>query len=1261
MQTRRNTDRRVNTLSRARMAMALLDDLLTNEGIAALLGDGLEFELETADGGKVLVLKGELAEGGGDTSPLVVTAELDGIRLTELDALTQLVGGVSLDIIPAQVPLANVIALQGFELILEQNPTRQVSSVTLELQSAEPWQIIDGQFALEELFFSITVKSPSDPLTRQVFCEARSTLKLDDEILLKAGVALPSMNVAVALPEGQTAPLSSLLAGILPESGDPSTFTLTGLEAIIQPREQSYSFAAEIAQEWEVVPGLVTLTGLGLDMSKEGVNRPEVEIHGSFALADKEFVVSASRSGGGTSANPTATHWVFEGGLAEDEQVEIGALVGDLTGKLGIPMPRFIEELVLEDLSVTLDNTTKNLSVLSEWASTGKLAIDSRPNLPAPLGKTLLAGFSNPEGESTSLRKMVEGISQDFAALIPDGLTLQVNHALFASWQQPPTSLTARRLFGVEVGAGLDLSQLPLVGQNFTPEDGVKLTYRIMVASAALTQPEVNALIPLFEAQGVPLGKEVLPQGVTLRGELQIGDLTLPINVPVQVSDNGQIVEGPGTRSGMEPQWFSLQKAVGPVSLERVGVKFDAGELWLLLDASLALGPLSLGLSGLSVSAPVTMSSPPRFHLEGLALDYRTPNLEIGGTLLRREMEVEGEKVESYDGLALLKAKMGGRAISLSAIGGYAQFQGEPSLFLYAVLGVPLGGPPFFFVEGLSAGFGVNRALTIPTVDKIKDFPLVREALSGQNDIGDANSRAALLQEKVALLSTYLTPSVGDGFLAVGVKFTSFKLLSGFALLTVKLGERFEVHVLGLANLSIPFGAANSGVDPIAQIELALKASFIPEEGFLGVIAQLTPSSYILSKDCKLTGGYAFYTWLAGPHAGDFVITAGGYHPRFPVPDHYPLVPRLGFNWRLGDVAIIKGGGYFALCAHAVMAGGSLEVSFESGDAHATFRAGADFLISWKPYHYDIELRVSISAGFGFLGDVDVSAALRLWGPDFGGYAEIDVTLFSFTIEFGDQGSVHPKAIGWEDFQSGFLPPGEEICTLGVTNGLLRRLQKGAEDLWVVNPKDFALTTDAFVPTKKAVQGEGRQEIGMGGAQGAFGIRPMAVMPDDLETEQWLRVTKLTDDGELDVTDWFTFTPMTRKVPSAVWGTAKTASEDRVLPPTADEPGFVEGVVTCFDVQIKAQPAPGHTENIRTDVLRYDTTPIPDAFQWEPIAAFQPISGDDAARRERLRETVGRNDLRDQLLKGLGFDPERDVSLDPESLAQTFVVAPQVQ
>ena len=44
--------------------------------------------------------------------------------------------------------------------------------------------------------------------------------------------------------------------------------------------------------------------------------------------------------------------------------------------------------------------------------------------------------------------------------------------------------------------------------------------------------------------------------------------------------------------------------------------------------------------------------------------------------------------------------------------------------------------------------------------------------------------------------------------------------------------------------------------------------------------AVLAKSSFLLDKACVLQGGFAFFVWYGpNPHAGDFVLTLGGYNP----------------------------------------------------------------------------------------------------------------------------------------------------------------------------------------------------------------------------------------------------------------------------------------------------------------------------------------------------------------------------------------------
>ena len=98
-------------------------------------------------------------------------------------------------------------------------------------------------------------------------------------------------------------------------------------------------------------------------------------------------------------------------------------------------------------------------------------------------------------------------------------------------------------------------------------------------------------------------------------------------------------------------------------------------------------------------------------------------------------------------------------------------------------------------------------------------------------------------------------------------------------------------RLLGLARMALPRPQV-----ALVSIELALLVRFSTKEGVIWVQAQLTDNSWLLHESVRLTGGFAFVVWFKGRNAGQFVLTMGGYHPRFHR-DGYPEVPRLGFHW----------------------------------------------------------------------------------------------------------------------------------------------------------------------------------------------------------------------------------------------------------------------------------------------------------------------------------------------------------------------------
>ena len=270
------------------------------------------------------------------------------------------------------------------------------------------------------------------------------------------------------------------------------------------------------------------------------------------------------------------------------------------------------------------------------------------------------------------------------------------------------------------------------------------------------------------------------------------------------------------------------------------------------------------------------------FTLDGMGVSLGNGPIEIGGSLVR----VPGPNLQ-LDGTLLIRSA----AFSFSALGSYADLNGTISLMAFAVLLKELGDPTGtggFVVTGLAFGFGVNRQLTLPPVEAVHNFPLVQAAMGKQ----DLQSQAAL----TAKLRDYMAPSAGNFWIAAGIKFNSFVVLDSFLLLSVSWGAEVEIGLLGLSRMTVPPLAPPE--ETIAGAELALRGVIRIADGLIQFEARLTENSFIFSKTCRLTGGFAFCVWFAGPHAGDFMVSLGGYHPAFVRPAHYPLVPASGCTCR---------------------------------------------------------------------------------------------------------------------------------------------------------------------------------------------------------------------------------------------------------------------------------------------------------------------------------------------------------------------------
>ncbi|WP_328477700.1 hypothetical protein OHS71_06450 [Streptomyces sp. NBC_00377] len=1019
------------------------------------------------------------------------------------------------------------------------------------------------------------------------------------------------------------------------------------------PREAAYHAFLELTGEWRLADSL-SLTDVMFAVQ-----------HAEDNTAFKALAIF--RIGGvvlkTSAAYDPVRQWQFTGETDPGQQIQIGRLFQDIADRFGaIALPAPIAQLVIENLGMEVSTGTGRLFLTGEALfplDTAEvdvtLAIDTgQRSLTAALAATVptargpfrprfdlrfaqqptaslfTAAYSHAAGDPVpALKDLVAALLPSAAAFVPDGLTVDLKDA-FLAVDGP------KYLFGADLALTVDLSHLPVVGDHLGAGEMGFDPLRLVAASAALAAAEVAAVNAMLPDQVAKLPDGDLAAGFLISGLLKLGALEKPLALPVagagtQPTTPTTPVPDKSTQSADSALWYKVQRSFGPIHIQRVGVRYDhppgqSAELAVLLDASISAAGLTLTLTGLE--AGVALSDPaamPSFGLAGLDLAYASGPVEIGGSFLKNTVEFEGATYPAYGGAATIRTA----DFSIGAIGSYLQLPQGPSLFVYAFLDKPIGGPAFFFVRGLAAGFGYNRRLIPPAVDRLAEFPLIADVVGGSSPATDVGGQLQRLNDS-------LPPSPGDVFLMFGIRFTSFEMVDSFLLLSAGFGHRFELNMMGLSTLVLPASDAGAaGVTPVAEVQLALRGTFVPDDGFFSIAAQLTPNSYLLSRDCKLTGGFAFSTWFAGPNSGDFVLSVGGYHPHFTVPAHYPVAPRLGFNWQVNSHLQLTGSAYFALTPAALMAGGSLSATWHDGSLQAWFDASMDFLIAWQPYHYEASAHISVGASytFSFFGSHTISAHVgadvEFWGPDFGGRAHIDLSIISFTISFGASGSAAPAPMPWDRFRATLLPPAEEITTVALGGGALA--PGGGTDLGVVDPHGLVLVTDSVVPSTRAVHGPDGQDrtLPTGTAGTAFGVSPMGVA----STTATHRI-EITKDGK-PMDDLFAFEPVAKQLPSALWGSEFGASLNR--------PQLVGELLTGYTVRPLPPTEPSVSPTLPSAALQ-SATPLftePDAIRWASAEPDRVLVQDAAAITGALHDpavATARASLIDAVLGGASID-----------------------
>jgi hypothetical protein len=694
----------------------------------------------------------------------------------------------------------------------------------------------------------------------------------------------------------------------------------------------------------------------------------------------------------------------------------------------------------------------------------------------------------------------------------------------------------------------MDFAALPLVGELLA--DILNLSYvDICYASHALPGEQL-ALWPAHDSESHTTGHKDIAKGLTLLTDFAVTppfekqpldiDLSFPVATERELAETSQ---SPGPDDDNAIIWKKINKHLGPVHLQRVGGQFHENNLTLAVDAKLALGPVSFTLSGLAITYSLDEKSL-SVKLDGLGLSIKNGPFQLSGFLLRKDIPGGTE----YRGAIVIKTK----TLSISAIGVYNDTDAGKNLFIYANLDYIIGGPPVFFITGLAAAIGVNQQLRIPDIDEVKNFPLL-----AHQEIGKKTTQDPITVLNQLTHESWLTAKQNALFFAFGVKFSSFNLVESEVLLVASFDPGFRLAALGTSvlNLPKPPPGKSTGFKKYVHLVLDIRAEIAPDEGYVKIDGLIRHSSYLIDPACKVTGGFAFYLWFAKSFKGEFVLTVGGYHPRFKPPAHYPNAPRVGFYWPVSKNITIQGESYFALTASCVMAGGRLSAVYQSGNLRAWFIAKADFLIQWQPFYFDIEVAINLGASYTFkvLGlkktvSAQFNAELSLYGPPTAGRVKIKWIFISFTIKFGPKGKPNKQRLLIHQFMA-LLPAKKDLEAqaaekqktlqeqadylqlnqISIISGLVEK----PENIARVRADELKLSCHCYIPATEIVFNGDVLDV-EGKVNKVLNIRPMQIL--NVVSKVELDIYR-SNDGNwlLDKSAW-TPRPIINAVPDALWG-----------------------------------------------------------------------------------------------------------------------------
>ncbi len=573
---------------------------------------------------------------------------------------------------------------------------------------------------------------------------------------------------------------------------------------------------------------------------------------------------------------------------------------------------------------------------------------------PTP-GNTVIDAVVSP-GEPLSFSTAGDGWSSSATVDAPTGWDVSSTQGVVVPGQPAPTSMiqavrTTPVQVGMNGGPGLKMSGFTVTLKS-SPNAVTVVEVTLEGLEAALLPPEVAQLVgaaPTDTADGDVGG----PVSATVRADhvngVSFAGAGLHIDLPVRLKTPG--VQSRGTQIGLVADGDTLRvELTTALTASLPGLPLRA-----TVDRTGFAVPLQFPQNGLLGLAP----TPEDISPDGIGVDLTLPPVSGAGHIMHKSGVYSG----------LIAADLG--VIAVSAV---AQFSppenGFPTSFL-VMLGVVFPPPGI----QLSFGFALDAVGGLVGINHRVDIPALRRLVSdGHADrVLFPDNIGARADEVIDALSSAFPADRGRFVIAPMVRLTwGARLVSLSGALILDLPAPVQAIILGRLVVSVP-----DPVVPLIHLQASVLGQFDPGIPQFEILVSLA-GSWIVG----LAVRGEMYLLVRGGEQPEFVLSAGGFHPRYIRPARVPALARLDMDLQPGPGYGMRIQAYFALTSNAVQFGGQLHLEAMIAKCGIEGWLGLDALFRYEPtFCFSVAIRAGVAVrafGHRLLG---IALSFTLEGP----------------------------------------------------------------------------------------------------------------------------------------------------------------------------------------------------------------------------------------------------------------------------------------